>query len=235
MKSFLSFLLSLLYPKRCGFCNKIIAESKHYLCNNCLSEIKFIENSCKKCGKPLLVGYDEICSNCRSIRHYFDRAYSAAQYKGALKKAIIKYKFYKKKEIVNAFIEIIMPKLEEIGNIDLVMGVPLHSEKLKERGFNQSEVLARLIAQKKGWDFDNTSLVRVRKTKSQAGLPKRKRLKNLKGAFKVIDNAKIKYKSILLIDDIYTTGATVSECAKILKKSGADKVYVLTIASGEGY
>jgi len=181
------------------------------------------------------MGYDELCNDCRTIRHYFDKAYSAVEYRDEVKKALIRYKFFGKKQLIDTFVELMLYKVEKLKNIDLVVGVPLHQKRFKERGFNQSENLAKLLAERLGYLFDNKILAKVKETQNQSELSRIRRLKNLKLAFKIIDKTKVKGKDILLVDDIYTTGATVSECSKVLKQAGASHVYVLTIASGKGY
>lgn len=222
---------------RCNFCSEVLREaSDHFLCPKCYDKIKFIgENGCIKCGKTLTFGYDEICPDCRRTKRCFDRAFSVAQYEGAVKSALIRYKFFGKKHIANTFVQIMLDNIPKMDDIDLVLSVPLHKERLKERGFNQSQNLAEALAQRLGIYSDNNIFIRAKNTKSQATLSREKRLKNLKGAFRVINMYEITNKNILLVDDIYTTGATVSECAKTLKIAGASKVYVLTVASGKGY
>lgn len=237
MKNLITFFVNFLYPIRCSFCNIIIHKnSKYFLCDDCIKKIKFIdENSCIMCGKELFVGYKRLCADCRLVKHSFDKACSVVEYSGEIKKALINYKFFEKRTIQNTFIKLLLDKITVFNNIDMVIPVPLHAKRMRQRGFNQSESLAKEIASELKCEYDNKSLIRIKDTISQSKLNRLKRLKNLKNVFKVLNYDIINSKDILLIDDIYTTGTTVSECAKALKFSGANKVYVLTIASGKGY
>jgi len=113
---------------------------------------------------------------------------------------------------------------------DIIVPVPLHSKRLKERGFNQSFLLAHQINKKLSLPVIADDLQRIKWTRPQVELDWRERASNVKGAFTLIDNEEIKGKEVLLIDDVYTTGSTVNECARVLKKAGAKKVYVATVA-----
>lgn len=237
MKEIMQFLLRLLFPPRCGFCGTLISGDEEYLlCNKCLNNVKFIgENCCQKCGKVMAVGCTGLCIDCRTIKHYFDRAFSAVEYRDIVKSALIKYKFFRQKKVFNSLAAIALSKALEIGKIDLILPVPLHKDRMLQRGFNQSEEIARFIAKKIGVELNTTSLIRVKNTKSQSTLSRHERLNNLKKAFKSYPKNQIAGKTLLLVDDVYTTGSTVSECARVLKEAGAEKVYVLTVASGRGY
>ena len=232
----IDLLLDIIYPLRCSFCKEIISRgSKFFLCNMCQEKVKFIKNGCEICGKSLITGYEHICTDCRINKHEFERCISAVEYRDEVKYALIKYKFFGKKPLVNTFTELIIDKVKEFSDIDMIVGVPMYILKYKQRGFNQTEILAKAISKKMRIPYFNGILTKVKNTKSQSVLSRKKRLMNLKDAFKVMDNTKITNKNILIVDDIYTTGATASECATCLKKAGASNVYVLTIASGKGY
>lgn len=237
MKKFIQYLSRLLFPSRCGFCNVLISGNEKYLlCDKCLNNAKFIgENCCQKCGKVLVLGYADLCSDCRIIKHHFDKAFSVVEYRDEVKSALIRYKFFGQKKVLNTLASLALSKLGEIDSVDLIIPVPLHKDKMRQRGFNQSEEIAGFIAKETGIQLNKTCLFRVKNTKSQSTLSRQERLKNLKNAFKGFNINQINGKKLLLIDDIYTTGSTVSECARELKKAGAKKVYVLTIASGRGY
>ena len=236
MKSFVRFLSRLLFPLKCGFCNIVISgEEKYLLCDKCLNNVKFIgEDCCQKCGKVLITGYANLCSDCRMIEHHFDRAFSAVEYRDGVKSALIRYKFFGQKKGFDTLIALILTKVWKIGSVDLILPVPLHKEKMVQRGFNQSEEIARFVAKELGVRLNTSSLLRVKNTKSQSTLLRQERLNNTKTAFESFCSSQIEGKTLLLVDDIYTTGSTVSECARVLKKAGAEKVYVLTIASGRG-
>jgi ComF family protein len=126
-------------------------------------------------------------------------------------------------------------KAKIINNIDLVIPVPLHRDKLKKRGFNQSQILAGYVSKKLGTKLDTKSLIRVKNTNAQSTLSRKGRLRNMEKAFVVLNNRNILNKKILIVDDIYTTGTIVSECAKALKAGGAREIIILTVASGKGF
>ncbi len=132
-------------------------------------------------------------------------------------------------------IGLLLTKINEFKNIDYISYVPMHKSKPKLRGFNQNFLLAKGLSKKLNIPLGKNILLKIKDTKSQSSLNKRDRLLNLKDAFEVSNKAEIKSKNILLIDDIFTTGSTVSECARCLKTAGANKVYVLTVASGYAY
>lgn len=231
----ISRLLDILFPPKCSFCKTIIKHNKYCLCNECLKDIRFIKNGCDICGKSKPTGYKEICPNCIVTKHFFDKCVSVFEYRSQVKSAIIRYKFFGKREIAKTFAKMLEDKISRFEDIDYITSVPLHAAKLRIRGFNQCDLIARILSKDLDLKFDNKILIKTKDTKSQSLLNRGNRLKNLKNAFEILDTSKIANKNILLIDDIYTTGATVSECAKCLKQGGANKVFVLTLASGKGY
>ena len=236
MKNFFEILLDYLFPKRCNSCGIIIKMDYAFgLCIECCQEVYFVkDNCCNKCGKEISRKIDYICDDCRRFQRHFDRAYSIVRYTKNMRKLLIDYKFYRKKEIETTLVNLLLCKADYLGDIELVLGVPSHAKKIYTRGFNQSEELALAFSKEINVEFSNKCITKVINTKSQSSLSKCDRLMNLEGAFKVTNREKIQGKKLLLIDDIYTTGSTVSECSKELKESGALAVYVLTVASGVG-
>lgn len=201
---------------------------------------------CLGCGKAL-EPVDELClcATCiASIKHNamppFEledvpvKAYSACLYEGLLKELIHQFKYKGKISLAKIFGALMIDYIKEnpeIAQVDLVTVVPLHKKRLREREFNQSLLLANALAKSCELTLKNT-LEKTRKTKYQNELLKTERHTNLKGAFNISSNIDIKEKYILLIDDVMTTGATLSECAKTLLEGGAKKVTCLTLARG---
>jgi len=180
--------------------------------------------TCRRLGDQIL------CAECeKQIKPAVD---AVGLYEGVLKTAILKLKFKGKKTLAEPLgklmAEFLKVSLQE--KIDLIIPVPLHENRLKSRGFNQSELLAEVIAERIGIPFESKALVRSRDTRPQFDLKINERLKNVEGAFAIKDPAKIRGKLILLIDDILTTGATARECRKVLKESGAERVHIFTLA-----
>jgi len=152
-----------------------------------------------------------------------------------LRKAILQMKFMGKRSLglplANLMTEAAHAWLDgNISEITIACPVPLHPSRLKERGFNQSELIARYFCEQVGLTLEPSLMLRTKPTIPQVALPRTERDKNIRGAFALSDNADIKDANILLIDDIYTTGATLKECARTLRRGGAKEVYVLTLA-----
>ncbi len=240
LKEFYKILLNLIFPEKniCFICDRYDEEiGWSYLCNECGRELVFIDdNKCSKCGKPLELGYSpNICPDCKQNHHYFEKAVAPLEYIGLTKKAIYKYKYNKKSYMYKLFGKLIVRALKDsdiIHNVDLVVPIPLYRKKKLDRGFNQAELLTKYIAKELNFKMSNNNLVRIRRTSTQNKLSKLARRKNVLNAFKIRNEEAFEKKRILLIDDILTTGATVDECSKLILRSGAQKVYVATVATG---
>lgn len=235
---YLTFL-DLLYPEKniCFICEEHDSSAKNaHICYNCLQEMTFLKGPrCSICGKPLGKGYlQDKCHECINEKHYFTKAISPLEYTGIVKEAIYKYKYGKKSYMYKALGHILVQALQDepFDYVDIIVPVPLHKKKMQKRGFNQSELLAQYISKSLNIPLNKKDLVRVRNTDTQNKLGKSERYKNVKGAFKVQNNQAFNGLTVLLIDDILTTGATADECSKVLIKSGAKKVYVLALATG---
>lgn len=207
-------LLKLIYPDVCAFCNKIQKES---LCKKC-------EEKIKKYKKDIVI---------RSKNNYFEELISIFKYEGLIREKIIQYKFQDKSYIYNTFAKIILKNEKVCGLLkkyDIIIPVPIHRKRKLQRGYNQTQLIAKEIAKNIDIELCDDALIKTKNTIAQSKLNKNKRKQNLKGAFRVLDLEKIQGKNILLFDDIFTTGSTVNECSKILKKAGTKTVGVLTIA-----
>ncbi len=212
----------------CNVCNKEIFDG--YFCSDCQREITFIsKNKCSHCGRatPYAVNY---CNSCAERNINFDKALSVFDYKQPISSLIQNFKYQNRKYLSDYFSKELfnLYKCENIS-CDLVAFVPMHPNRLKERGYNQSKILAEKFSALANIEVVNC-VEKVKETERQATLSLSKRLKNLSSSFKV-DKALVKEKSILLIDDVLTTGATADTISKLLKKAGSKKVIVLTIAS----
>lgn len=223
--------LDLLFPPKtnCLLCGKAIKEGK--ICFECENKLPFIiGNRCSVCGKPIRDG--DRCPDCMEINHVFNRSVSPFEYDETIKSLIARFKYYKERNLAEFFAEYMYRCIQEAGiEFDVIVPVPLHRTKLDQRGYNQSELLARELS----YRFDimmSKPLRRIRNTKSQTELNREERMKNLNGAFKVVYGDVVKDKVVLLVDDVLTTGSTLDECAKVLKESGAKDVFAATIATG---
>ncbi|TAN60371.1 ComF family protein [bacterium] len=229
----LTALLDIFFPSVCAVCEKDIAEGP--LCETCsvaFDSKKIRSPLCLKCGDPFISieGSDRTCGKCLTAKIPFNVARSGFIYDGAVAESIHRFK-YNGKVILAYPLGALMASCAEALQLkpDVVVPVPLHIERLKARGFNQSLMLAKILAKRLGVKTDCSNLKRTRPTLPQIGLKHEERAENVAGAFKVINSLAFKNKNILLIDDVLTTGATIRECAKTLKKAGAE-VNILTLA-----
>lgn len=189
---------------------------------------------CPVCGRPFPnspSSPDHLCGDCAQPSFYFNAARSAVIHVGVVRDRIHQYKFDGKLEWIPPLVELceLTCKAWEMAVPDFLVPVPLHRNRLKERGFNQSGLLARELARKMGWRVSFDVLARRIRTQPQTRLNRGERLKNVRGAFEVTRPSEVRDRRILLIDDVFTTGETLSECARTLKDAGAREVYALTV------
>jgi ComF family protein len=227
--------LDLLYPPRCEVCGGLRREP---VCGECWERIEYIRPPlCELCGVPFdpSAKGGSRCADCRGKRRTFTVARSAAYYCGALVDAIRRFK-YDCQMVLWRPLGLLLVEAMQAGaaaldpeTVDVVCAVPLHESRLRERGFNQSELLAEFVA-------DNLQkplkplLVKTRSTLPQVDLPASSRAANVRDAFAANLHEVIKGQTALLIDDLFTTGATMTECARVLRRAEAKEVRVLTLA-----
>ena len=210
----LEYILELMFPTTCGICGKICKEAL-----------------CKKC-KLKLKNY-EINLIIKNKKMYFNESMHIFKYDDIIRQKIIEYKFQGKSYLYKTFAEIILKNEKVCGfleNYDIIIPVPIHKKRKIERGYNQTELIAKLLAKHLNLKFGTDILFKQKNIVSQTELNKTNRKENVKNAFMVKNVDKLKNKKILLFDDIYTTGSTANECSKVLKKSGAKQIGLLTIA-----
>ena len=172
----------------------------------------------------------------RNENTYYRRLYSVGVYDGALKKAIRLLKYRNRPHLAKPLAQLLIEFAQihlNMKEFNTVACVPLHSAKIREREFNQADLLARPLSRKFGVVFSAGKLRKNKSGPSQSNLNRSKRLKNLKGTFSVHDHNHFNDKNVLLVDDVFTTGATVNECSRALLDAGAKTVSVLTLARGE--
>lgn len=232
--------MDIVYPRRCHACKDKLAEDSidKLICTSCWSKIK--KNAppfCHYCGRRLdKTGFAKnICPQCQKSAPHFDRAFSPCVYDGAIRELIHEFK-YNGKDHLGAPLSRLMIDFAKEYNLpmqmlDFIIPVPLHNSRLREREFNQAEVLSKFIAAEFKKELLNDVLWRHRHTKTQADLQMQERLLNVKDSFSVSKDSRMESKNLLLVDDVLTTGATSSEAARALKKSGANIVFVLTLAN----
>jgi len=233
----LKSVIDFIFPPICSICGKPFSSEKEVvMCTHCLSQIKYIGNPlCSKCGKPFYSEMlaDHLCGDCLTGERYFNRARAMGYYDGILRKAIHLLKYKLKNNLAFSLGNLMADRMQSFLNgatYHLIIPVPLHTKRLRERGFNQALLLARLIGKKYKIPLNGCTLIRKRQTKPQVGLSEQDRKDNVKGSFLLLKGDKVLERDILLVDDVYTSGNTVEECSKVLIKAGAHKVDVLTLA-----
>lgn len=227
-------LLNLLFPKRCCGCKRFGS----YFCRECILSIIQAGLVCPACEKPSIGG--ETHPLCQR-KYGLDGLWSLGVYKPPLKQAIQKLKYRFVSQIALSLIDLTVEYLarftpyfleqirKERGKDWIAVPAPLHPKRQKFRGFNQSALLGQLLSKKMGLDYQE-ALKRVRHTRPQVGLESWARTKNIKGAFALAKGQGLTAKNVLLIDDVWTTGSTLKECAYVLKRGGAKKVWAITLA-----
>jgi len=228
----LNSFLNILFPETCPVCqHPAKAHITAPICTDCWQTVTPYEGPmCRRCGTPLISDVSAICGECLAHEPAFSCARSFGLYEGVLKRAISLLKFYGIKRLSRPLSDVLLNM--NIPRADVVIPVPLHEKRLRKREFNQSALIAKYLAAGMGIRVMLNGLVKVRDTMPQVGLSSQERKKNIKGAFSVENNSLITDKEIVLVDDVVTTGATVRECSKVLKKAGARNIYVITIAHG---
>lgn len=235
IKQYQEYLLELLYPNVCPFCGKISIEG---ICKQCIGKIQYVQEPlCKKCGKPIKDEQEEYCLDCKEKKRSFDQGKALWIHRTPVKQAIYKYKYHNRRIYSRIFAEelyrVYQDKLLR-WDVQAIIPIPLHKKRKKMRGFNQTEEIAKKLEEKTGIPMLPDLLVRVKATVPQKKLESQKRNENISNAFRIRRGREIP-RRILLIDDIYTTGSTINEAAKILKLAGAEHVYFLTISIGQGF
>jgi ComF family protein len=230
------YLLPIFFPQACEICGKSVEKFEQgKCCEDCWNETGIFagnETLCHKCGAFLqkeIVKVKVYCKKCDE--HSYDFARAAGIYEKALRTSVLNLK--RKPFVPQKIIKVLFEAFKKSGfqNTTKIIPVPLSKERFAERTFNQSAVLSASFAPNVGIEIDYLSLVRTTQVKKRrAGMDRKARFMSVENAFEVTRPKLIENQNILLIDDVFTTGATVSNCAKILKKKGACKVYVLTIA-----
>lgn len=234
----LGAILDLLIPPSCAFCRSPINESGiPRFCSQCWSDFAAVKGGvCPRCGRPfgspeaLTHSPDHECFTCRKDPPHFDQAFAAGLFEGPLREAIHLYKYRPVRALGKPLAAWMAGQVRFDARPDLVMPVPLHRKRLRHRGFNQALLLADGITRHFDLSLCFDNLVRTRPTRPQVELTGAERAVNVKGAFSLLRPEEIEDKGILLIDDVFTTGATMNECARVLKEAGARSVVAFTLA-----
>lgn len=243
MTSLLQFCLDGIYPPRCALCGNIITPKGHLVCSDCALKVKLIEEPrCKCCSKPVESQEQEFCMDCaKRERTWFERGFALWHYSTVMQQSIAQFKYHHRKEYVRFYADSFVRAYGDMIlalDLDGLVPVPVHWTRYIQRGYNQAEVLARAIGRELDIPVYADLLVRNKKTVAQKQLDSHQRSANLEGAFSFSHqwgNRTNGINKIMIIDDIYTTGATMNFCAKVLRQAGIDQVYFGVLCIGAGY
>lgn len=232
-KKIKNIFLDILYPRHCPVCHDIAVPRGQKICTSCRGKLKPITGPrCFRCSKPLGNSEQEYCRDCERVR-YFDQGMGIFPYSSVLQASLYWLKYGKRQEYGVFYGQVAAAytneRIKEWG-VEVIIPIPLHRKRMEKRGYNQAEIIAQAAGKRLGVPMDTRILKRAVNTKPQKELDAKQRKENLKNAFQV--KKKFCEQRILLVDDIYTTGATIDAAAKVLKRAGAQKVYFLTIAIG---
>lgn len=236
VRQFFGTLADLLYPRRCPVCDRAVSPFGSLICKDCENKLKYIkEPYCMKCGKTLRQEEKEYCGDCMQHRHLFDRGRALYEYKSAAD-SIYRFKYKGRQEYAAYYARCM---IKELGGWiagcrpDAFVPVPIHSSKRRVRGYNQAEVLACELGGLTGIPVETDLIQRVRKTVPMKELSAVERQNNLKKAFKICRND-VKLDTIVIIDDIYTTGSTIDAMSHELREAGIKHIYFMTLSIGRG-
>lgn len=226
---------SLFYPATCAVCGGAV-ERTDYLCAACARKVQRITAPfCAVCSEPFSGAIDQTftCLNCAQRKLWFDTAVSACRSRGVVRFVMLQFKYNRQlhlRHLIRAWLlEALQDERLRGRTFSVIVPVPLHPARRRERGFNQAEVLARILSEHMKVPVQ-PALKRVRYTTTQTALERVDRIENLRDAFRLRRNAAVRDCAVLLVDDILTTGSTLSECARVLRQAGARSVHAVTAA-----
>lgn len=226
----LAILLDILLPSRCAGCGRPVSSRQNHVCRTCSERIAFLSDTCPVCSGSLDTG---ACGACTERHWYFKKNVTVAEYSGVVKEIIHSLKFKKIRGLHLILAMLALKKLDgQDIRADVITWVPMNAKKKWERGFNQSELIAKFLSKMTG--IPARRLLREkRKTEIQRELGIRDRFINALNRYAAVPQKDMYGKSILLVDDVYTTGATINECARQLRSAGTGDVFSLTIARAD--
>lgn len=229
--------LNALYPPHCASCLADTPSGIH-LCEKCAAQAPAIKAPyCRQCSQPFEGAIEGtfVCAQCRDRRLHFDCAVARYRSRGVVREFIHRFKyerhFYLRRPLADWLAETLEDERITSQPFDFLVPVPLHSARYRERDFNQADVLAKLLSKRAGKPV-LAALKRIRYTTTQTRLHREERMENLRNAFRVRHAPLVQSRHLILVDDVFTTGSTVEECARVLRQAGAASVRVVTVARG---
>lgn len=235
-KKFTLTAMDLVFPRRCPVCDDAVMPFGELICEGCKEKVKYIgEPYCMKCGKGLRKNEEEYCRDCSRRAHQFSQGAALFDYQ-SMAASLYRFKYSGRKEYADYYGREMAAKLNmriRLWNPQALIPVPIHRERMKKRGYNQSQLLANVLSRELQIPTYEKLAVRCRNTIPQKQLGSVERQNNLKKAFKILKND-VELNTIVIIDDIYTTGSTIDSLAYEFKKAGTSHVYFLALTIGKG-
>jgi ComF family protein len=222
-------VLDFALPPRCAGCGAITAEVDLF-CPKCWPVIEFLSGGCRTCGQPLEATEADTCGACMAASTALDRLRAAVAYGDMASSIAIRLKYGRKTGLARTMASYMRRPLAELAPGALLVPVPLHRSRLWQRGFNQAALIAAALAKTSGAQTDMALLRRVKRTPKLKGMSPSERRRAVSGAFALRPGREVKGRSIILVDDVYTTGSTAEACARLLKRKGAASVELLAWA-----
>lgn len=234
----IKIVIDMIFPPRCPFCDEILTISDAGVCKICKEHVSYVEQPyCMKCGKPIENEEDEFCKDCIERPHSYDEGRAVLVYDEYASRSVYRFKYNSKQEYAAYYGRIIDEKLHDkimSWNAEAIIPVPIHKSKLKVRGYNQATLIARELSKHVNIPVYEHLLTRSIPTKVMKNLDAKERENNLKKAF-IVNKNSVKLNSVIIVDDIYTTGSTIDAISALLKGAGVDKVYFVSLCIGRGY
>ena len=234
-ESVMEQIFDILYPRRCPVCDEIVTPFGQKICRRCEDKPQYADGiTCLKCGKPMKDAAAEYCVDCIRLKHVYDRGYALFRYR-SISGSIYRFKYMGRQEYADYYADQMVKRMGKmLQNLhpDALIPVPMYAEKENQRGYNQAQVLALAIGKRLGIPVETNLICRIRNTVPMKKLDEVQRRNNLKRAFNIARND-VKLLTIIVIDDIYTTGSTADEIACEFRKHGVEKVYFLSLAIGQ--
>ena len=229
-------ILNLFFPPRCAVCDTVLPYGTEGVCRECEKCLPFVEEPrCFRCGRTVENAEEEYCGDCRKRQHMFTRAFPVLEYLPPVSDAMAAMKYQGRAEYAVFYGELLAKHFRSVWQElapDALVPVPVHPNRLRKRGYNQAERIASAMSAKTGIPVREDLLIRAEDTKAQKKLSREDRSLNLRAAFQ--PGTGVSPPCVILVDDIYTTGATVDACARVLLQNGAKQVYVAVVCCGSG-
>ncbi|MBQ8877674.1 MAG: ComF family protein [Lachnospiraceae bacterium] len=226
----------LLFPTRCAVCDDVTDDKENRVCRSCTEKIVYIKPPfCMKCGKQLWEEDDEYCTDCSRKKHFYIQGTALYEY-GSMADSLFRFKYASRAEYACFYGRELWEKRRRwllAIKPDALVPVPVHPSRKRKRGYNQASLIAKELSELSGIPVNEELIARTKRTKAQKELSERQRQNNLKKAFKILQND-VKLNTIVIIDDIYTTGSTIDAVAELLLQAGVGKVYYMVMAIGRG-